>query len=73
VFSFSIADRAPLEVLRHLDARGLAVRAGDLAALPLLKHFGVTGAVRASCYCYTQLDEIDRLAHALHELVDPRR
>ena len=68
VFSFSVADRAPLEVLRYLDARGIAVRAGDLAALPLLKHFGVTGAIRASCYCYTQLEEIDRLAQALHEL-----
>jgi cysteine desulfurase/selenocysteine lyase len=73
VFSFSIASRAPLEVVRHLDARGIAVRAGDLAALPLLKHFGVNAAVRASCYCYTQIEEIDRLAHALRELVEETR
>ena len=70
VLSFSVKDWAPLDVLRRLDAHGIAVRAGDLAALPLLKHFGVTGAVRASCYCYTQIGEIDRLAQALYELVD---
>jgi SufS family cysteine desulfurase len=68
VFSFSIANREPLAVLRHLDARGIAVRAGDLAALPLLRHFGVSGAIRASCYCYTQVEEIDRLTQALRDL-----
>jgi SufS family cysteine desulfurase len=73
VFSFSIAGRAPLDVVRHLDARGVAVRAGDLSALPLLKHFGVNAAVRASCYCYTQTEEIDRLAHGLRELVEETR
>jgi SufS family cysteine desulfurase len=70
VFSFTIAGHEPLAVLRHLDARGIAVRAGDLAARPLLKHFGVGAAVRASCYCYTQPEEIDRLVQGLHELVD---
>jgi cysteine desulfurase / selenocysteine lyase len=73
LFSFSIAGRAPLDVVRHLDARGIAVRAGDLSALPLLKHFGATAAVRASCYCYTQAEEIDRLAQGLRELVQETR
>ncbi|MGN6452178.1 MAG: aminotransferase class V-fold PLP-dependent enzyme, partial [Steroidobacteraceae bacterium] len=39
VFSFVLAGRSPAEVLQHLDARGIAIRAGDLAALPLLKRF----------------------------------
>jgi cysteine desulfurase / selenocysteine lyase len=68
VFSFSMPNRAPLEIMQRLDAQGIAVRAGDLAALPLLRHFGVTAAVRASCHCYTQLEEIDRLVHELHTL-----
>lgn len=68
VFSFSLANREPLAVLRYLDARGIAVRAGDLAALPLLKHFGVHAAIRASCYCYTQVEDIDRLSQALRDL-----
>jgi len=49
------------------------VRAGDLAALPLLKRFGVNAAVRASCYLYTETSELDRLAAALHELAHTRR
>jgi selenocysteine lyase/cysteine desulfurase len=56
------------EILQHLDTRGIAIRAGVLAALPLLKRFGVSAAARASCYLYTDTAELDRLAAALREL-----
>lgn len=72
VFSFVLAGHAPAEVLRYLDSRGIAIRAGDLSALPLLKRFGVSAAARASCYLYTQTEELDRLAAALHELTRNR-
>jgi cysteine desulfurase/selenocysteine lyase len=52
-------------VAMGLDARGIAVRAGDMAALPLLKRFGVTEAVRASAYVYSTPADLDRLAAAL--------
>jgi len=65
VFSFTLAGTTPPEVLRQLDAQGIAIRAGDLSALPLLKRFGVTAAARASCYLYTSTNEIDQLADAL--------
>jgi len=68
VFSFVLAGHSPAEILQHLDTRGIAIRAGDLAALPLLKRFGVSAAARASCYLYTQAAELDRLAAALREL-----
>lgn len=68
VFSFVIAGHPSADVLRYLDSKGIAVRAGDLAALPLLKRFGVSTAVRASCCLYTQVAELDRLAAALREL-----
>ena len=68
VFSFVLTGSSPAEILRHLDDRGIAIRAGDLAALPLLKRFGVTEAARASCYLYTQTAELDRLAAALRDL-----
>ena len=67
VFSFVLRGTSPAEILRYLDARGIAIRAGDLAALPLLKRFGVTEAARASCYLYTQTAELDRLAIALND------
>jgi cysteine desulfurase/selenocysteine lyase len=68
VFSFSLGKRPPAEVLRHLDARGIAVRAGDLAALPLLQHFGLTSAVRASAYLYSEPEELEQLGKALRDL-----
>ena len=68
VFSFVLANRSPQEILQYLDLRGIAIRAGDLAALPLLKRFGVNAAARASCYLYTGTHDIDRLVSALQEL-----
>lgn len=65
VFTF-VKDRvAPAALVAALDQAGVAVRAGDMAALPLLRRFGVTTAVRASCYLYTTTDEIDRLARVV--------
>jgi selenocysteine lyase/cysteine desulfurase len=39
-----------------------------MAALPLLKRFGVAEAVRASAYVYSTVDDLDRLAAGLREL-----
>jgi cysteine desulfurase/selenocysteine lyase len=72
VFTFSLRGWEPLEILRRLDAQGIATRAGDLSALPLLKRLGVTRAARASCYLYTRADEIDRLAEELQRLAEER-
>ena len=68
VFTFVLGGLAPTTIARALDARGIAVRPGDLAALPLLKRFGATGAVRASAYVYSTRADIDRLADALREV-----
>jgi cysteine desulfurase/selenocysteine lyase len=56
------------EIARALDREGIAIRGGDLASLPLLRHFGVTSAARASAYVYTSLADIDRLGEALERL-----
>ena len=68
VFTFVLEGHAPTAVARALDARGIAVRAGDLAALPLLKRFGANEAVRASAYVYSTRADIDRLADALRDI-----
>ena len=54
--------------MKDLDTAGVAVRAGDLASLPLLKRLGVTAAARASCYLYTDFGDIDCLADILHQM-----
>jgi cysteine desulfurase/selenocysteine lyase len=65
VFSFVIENRPVLDIVKGLDAVGIAVRGGDLASLPVLKRMGVTAAIRASCYIYTSAREIDQLIAAL--------
>jgi cysteine desulfurase / selenocysteine lyase len=68
VFSFMLDGKTPAVVATALDEQGIAVRAGDLASLPLLERFGERGAVRASCYLYTTLEEVDRFADTLHSI-----
>src|SRR5262249_43310449 len=68
VFTFSIPGVAANAVASQLDHRGIAVRAGDMAALPLLKRFGVTEAVRASAYVYSTTSDLDRLAESLSSI-----
>jgi cysteine desulfurase/selenocysteine lyase len=66
VFSFTLEGVSAQDVMQRMDASGIAIRAGDLAALPLLKRLGATTAARASCYLYTQTEDIDRLVEALN-------
>ena len=68
VFSFVLDGLPPAAIAAALDERGIAVRAGDLASLPLLHRFGERGAVRASCYLYTTHEDIDRFADALQSI-----
>ena len=65
VFSFVLERKQPEAVVVELDRRGIAIRAGDLAALPLLRRSGVNRAARASLYLYTTEEEVNRLADAL--------
>jgi cysteine desulfurase/selenocysteine lyase len=73
VFSFTMSGFTVPEIVRALDADGIAVRGGDLASRPLLERLGASAAVRASCYLYSTTDEIDMLAEALHGLARRRR
>ena len=65
VLSFVVEGRDPKEIEQALDRDGIAVRAGSLAAAPLLKALGVETAVRASFMFYNTHDEADALAESL--------
>ena len=69
VFTFVMNGQSPAAVAKALNERGIAIRAGDMAALPLLRRFGVTEAARASAYVYSTTDDIDRLADGLAAIV----
>ena len=65
VFTFVLDGKSPAAIAKSLDQRGIAIRAGDMAALPLLRRFGVSEAARASAYVYSSKEDIDRLADGL--------
>ena len=69
VLSFVLAGRGNEEVGKYLNAKGIAVRAGRHYAQPVLRFFGLEGAVRPSLAFYNTFGEIDQLAAALKELV----
>jgi cysteine desulfurase/selenocysteine lyase len=54
--------------MRALDQRGIAIRSGDLAALPLLRRLGAERAARASLYLYNTTDEVRVLFEELARL-----
>lgn len=68
VFSFTVDGVGVADVVKAADSAGIAIRGGDLAAVPLLRRFGVETAVRASAYLYNTTDEIDRLVAVLNAL-----
>jgi cysteine desulfurase/selenocysteine lyase len=66
VFSFTLAGRTVPELVAGLDREGIAIRGGDLAALPLLRRLaGIDAAARASAYLYNSTGDLDRLADVL--------
>tara|TARA_R110001583_G_scaffold100831_2_gene246969 strand:- start:9972 stop:11657 length:1686 start_codon:yes stop_codon:yes gene_type:complete len=52
-----------------LDQHGIALRTGHHCAMPLHRQLGLEGTVRASFGLYNRIDEIDRLADTLSELL----
>jgi cysteine desulfurase / selenocysteine lyase len=68
VFSFTLEGVPAVEVARAADRRGIALRAGDLASLPLLRRLGTDTAARASAYLYNTTEDIDRLGDALERM-----
>lgn len=69
VFSFTLEGRPVPEIVGAADKAGIAIRGGDLAALPLLRRLaGVNAAARASAYLYNTAEDLDRLADVLKSL-----
>ncbi|MDR3192914.1 MAG: cysteine desulfurase [Treponema sp.] len=68
VLSFVLEGRDNGEVGKHLNAKGIAVRAGHHCAQPVHRFFGIEGSVRPSLAFYNSFGEIDRLAAALREI-----
>jgi cysteine desulfurase / selenocysteine lyase len=65
VVSFALDHAHAHDVATLLDRQGIAVRAGNHCAEPLMYRFGLDSTTRASFAIYTTRDEIDFLADSL--------
>lgn len=65
VFSFTMEGAHAHDIATLLDRQGIAVRAGNHCAEPLMRRLGVDSSARASTGIYTTLEEIDVLADTL--------
>ncbi len=68
VFSFTMEGAHAHDIATLLDRQGIAVRAGNHCAEPLMRRLGVDSSARASTGIYTTPGEIDMLADTLHRV-----
>ncbi len=73
IVAFDIAGIHPHDACQMLDERGVAVRGGHHCAQPLMDHFGVQGAVRASIAPYNDEADIDALLTGLRDAIQRLR
>jgi len=67
IFSFTLQGAAHAhDISTILERKGIAVRAGQHCAGPLMEFMGVTASCRASFAFYNSLEEVDRLVDGLH-------
>lgn len=64
--SFLMDGIHPHDISTVLDEQGVAIRAGNHCAQPLMRKFGIPMTARASLYFYNVPEEIDALVSALH-------
>lgn len=69
IVSFDLAGLHPHDVCQVLDRHGVALRGGNLCAQPLMRHFDVAGANRASIAPYTTAEDVDALLAGLADAV----
>lgn len=75
VLSFILTDPpiATLDVGTQLDLRAICIRNGHHCCQPLMERLGVTSTARASLAVYNSMQDIDRLADALVDIVKRAR
>jgi cysteine desulfurase / selenocysteine lyase len=70
VLSFTIEGVHPHDIGTILDQQGIAVRAGHHCAQPVMQFFDVPATARASFAFYNTRDEVDKLADAVHKVIE---
>ncbi len=67
IISFTLEGCPASDVAMILDQMGIAVRTGHHCCMPLMRHLGVDGTVRASMGMYSDHSDIDSLVFGLEK------
>ena len=68
--SFVVEGVHNADLAHLLTEQGIAVRAGHHCAMPLLKSFGLAGAIRVSLALYNDSDDLERFFDALDQALE---
>jgi cysteine desulfurase / selenocysteine lyase len=68
IVSFTLDGVHPHDIGTILDHDGIAVRAGHHCAQPLIRHYGISGTVRASFAFYNTFAEADALVASVRKI-----
>lgn len=67
IFAFTLNTAHAHDVATLLDRYGIAVRAGNHCAMPLIERFGATSTCRASFALYNGKDDVDALVEGIEK------
>lgn len=65
VISFEIDGVHPHDAASLFDSHGIAIRAGNHCAQPLMRYMGINSTCRASFYFYNSKEDIDKFIEAI--------
>lgn len=68
VISFLVDDVHPHDTGDIFNSHGVAVRVGHHCAMPLIRHLGLVGTVRASFGVYTTREDVDALVGGIEKV-----
>lgn len=69
IFSFNVKGAHHEDLAQLLDKMGYALRSGHMCAQPLMRHFGVSGMLRASFGPYNTMQEAEGFIAALDRAI----
>ncbi|NLW48994.1 MAG: cysteine desulfurase [Firmicutes bacterium] len=69
VISFLVDGIPPEDLAWDLDRQGIATRVGHHCAQPLMRYYGIEGAIRASLGIYNTREEIDLLVETIRRVL----
>ncbi len=71
--TFTVEGVHPLDIATLLDLQGIAIRSGHMCAQPIMRHYGLAAACRASLSFYNTKEEIGHFVESLQKVITQLR